>query len=363
MLTRLTLHRRVVLGGCALTVAAYLAAAAFLLSDLTIAVWIVNITTLFYILVVRTLDKRYDRAFARTSLTMSCAPRLSGFRVADRGALTREDIRSAGLFPIRRDGRELVCGVSIEGRAEDIQIRACELTAYCEMAGEKRKLGLLTGLWMEARLPGDIGARLTLAQHGALDPDTAASFYAAQDLERLPLLEDALRDHFTLYADGAGAKMAARFAHRCVPLARQAAKAGCKLLLCLRGDAIHVFLLGRSLTFRTPIRGRTRRQLWGWTGFAQPPPCVPVPKAPPGLKAPRGFSPRGLSRSGSVPSVCVLPFSPRRIIMGTQFYGTPRPARGGRESGTWTWKRSAPCGTPCTAAPSAPARRRAPGRR
>ena len=134
MLTRLTLHRRVVLGGCALTVAAYLAAAAFLLSDLTIAVWIVNITTLFYILVVRTLDKRYDRAFARTSLTMSCAPRLSGFRVADRGALTREDIRSAGLFPIRRDGRELVCGVSIEGRAEDIQIRACELTAYCEMA-------------------------------------------------------------------------------------------------------------------------------------------------------------------------------------------------------------------------------------
>ena len=71
MLTRLTLHRRVVLGGCALTVAAYLAAAAFLLSDLTIAVWIVNITTLFYILVVRTLDKRYDRAFARTSLTMS----------------------------------------------------------------------------------------------------------------------------------------------------------------------------------------------------------------------------------------------------------------------------------------------------
>lgn len=269
MLTRLTLHRRVVLGGCALTVAAYLAAAAFLLSDLTIAVWIVNITTLFYILVVRTLDKRYDRAFARASLTMSCAPRLSGFRVADRGALTREDIRSAGLFPIRRDGRELVCGVSIEGRAEDIQIRACELTAYCEMAGEKRKLGLLTGLWMEARLPGDIGARLTLAQHGALDPDTAASFYAAQDLERLPLLEDALRDHFTLYADGAGAKMAARFAHRCVPLARQAAKAGCKLLLCLRGDAIHVFLLGRSLTFRTPIRGRLTPEIVGWDRFPE----------------------------------------------------------------------------------------------
>lgn len=263
-LNKLAALRRVVLGLYAATVAAYAAAVALILVDLGAAVWVVNITTVLYLLVVRTLDKRYDRAFARSSLAASCQRRLSPFQVEDKGGLTREDIQVGGLFPVRAEGKSLVCGMGVQGQAGELGVRICELTAYCEMAGEKRKLGLLSGLWMEARLAGDAGMRLALVQHGALDPDTAAPFYAGQGLSRLPLLEEALRDNFTLYGDEAGAKGAARFARRCVPLARQAAKAGCKLMLSLHGDSIHVFLTGRSLVFRTPIRGRLTPEIAGW---------------------------------------------------------------------------------------------------
>lgn len=263
-LNKLAARRRVVLVLYAATVAAYAAAVALILVDLGAAVWVVNITTAVYLLVVRTLDKRYDRAFARSSLTMSCQRRLSPFQVEDKGALTREDVQAGGLFPIRAEGKGLVCGMGAEGQAGESGVRLCELTAYCEMAGEKRRLALLSGLWMEARLAGDAGMRLTLVQHGALDPDTAAAFYAGQGLSRLPLGEGDLRDGFTLYGDEAGAKAAARFARQCVPLARQAAKAGCKLMLSLRGRSIHVFLTGRSLVFRTPIRGRLTPEIVGW---------------------------------------------------------------------------------------------------
>ncbi len=204
MLNRLAVRRRVVLGAYAVTVAAYAAAVAMILVELGIAVWIVNLTTVFYILVVRALDKGYDRAFARANLTMSCGQRLNQLQIADKGGLTREDVRAGGLFPLRREGKELVCGMDVQGRAGDVRVRICELTAYCEISGEKKKLALLNGLWMEARLPGSTGLHLTLVQHGALDPDTAAAFYAGQGLTRLPLGEGALRDGFTLYGDEAG---------------------------------------------------------------------------------------------------------------------------------------------------------------
>ena len=264
MMNRLAVRRRVVLGAYAVTVAAYAAAVAMILVELGIAVWIVNLTTVFYILVVRALDKGYDRAFARANLTMSCGQRLNQLQIADKGGLTREDVRAGGLFPLRREGKELVWGMDVQGRGGDVRVRICELTAYCEIFGEKEKLALLNGLWMEARLPGSTGLHLTLVQHGALDPDTAAAFYAGQGLTRLPLGEGALRDGFTLYGDEAGAKAAARFARRCVPLAQQAGRAGHKLVLSLHGDAVHVFLSGRSLTFRTPIRGRLTPEIVGW---------------------------------------------------------------------------------------------------
>lgn len=265
MISGLTARRRVLLAAYVLTVAAYGAAVACMaLVSLTAAVWIVNVTTVFYILVVRTLDRRYNRAFARANLTMSCGRLLKEVRTADKGTLTREDMRARGLFPVPEQGKGLVCGLSVAGRDGAAQVQVCELTVYCDMTGEKKKLGLLNGLWMELCLPADTGLRLTLVQHNMLETETIAPFYAKQGLDRLPILEDGLREGFTLYGDGASAKAAARFVRRCVPLVRQSEKGGGRLLLSLRGDMLCAFLTGRGLTFSTPIRGKLTPEIVGW---------------------------------------------------------------------------------------------------
>lgn len=265
MMSGLTARRRVLLAAYVLTVAAYAAAVAcIILVSLTAAVWIVNVTTVFYIAVVRTLDRRYNRAFARANLTMSCGRLLDDVQTADQGALTREDMRARGLFPIPEQGKGLVCGMSVTGRQGAARVQVCELTVYCDMTGEKKKLSLLNGLWMELGLPADSGLRLTLVQHGVLETEIIAAFYAKQGLERLPILENDLREGFTLYGDEASARMAARFVRRCAPLVRQAEKGGGRLLLSLRGDMLCAFLTGRSLTFSTPIRGKLTPEIVGW---------------------------------------------------------------------------------------------------
>lgn len=265
VISGLTAQRRLLLAASLLTVAAYGAAVAcMILVSLSAAVWIVNITTVFYLLVVRTLDRRYNRAFARANLTMSCGRLLQDIQTVDKGALTREDLRARGLFPVPEQGKGLVCGMSVSGRVGTAQAQVCELTVYCDMSREQKKLSLLNGLWMELRLPADTGLQLALVQRKMFEPETIIPFYAKQGLAGLPLLESSLQEDFALYGNEASARAAARFVRRCLPLLRQAQKGGGRQLLALRGDLLCVFLTGRSLTFSTPIRGKLTPEIVGW---------------------------------------------------------------------------------------------------
>lgn len=263
-LRELSARRHLLLAAYLLTAAAYAAAVACVFINFTAAVWIVNIATVFYVAAVRTMDRRYNRAFARANLAMSCGRPLEERQILNKGTLTRDELRALQLFPMPAEGKGLVCGMQLSGRHQGMQVQACELTAYYEVAGGKRKLNLLSGLWMQLQLPADTGLQLVLLQQGLLEQGTAAPWYAAQGMESLPVLESSLRDRFALYGSTGSAGTAAQFIRRCLALTRQAEKSGGRLLLAVRGDRLCLFLSGRSLSFSTPIRGRLTPEIVGW---------------------------------------------------------------------------------------------------
>ena len=71
-LQALTRRRIALIAAYAVTVAAYAAAILLILVDLRYAVAVVNVATLFYLLVVRRMDKRYELAFANASMRYGC---------------------------------------------------------------------------------------------------------------------------------------------------------------------------------------------------------------------------------------------------------------------------------------------------
>ena len=73
-LQALTRRRIALIAAYAVTVAAYAAAILLILVDLRYAVAVVNVATLFYLLVVRRMDKRYELAFANASEPLGEAP-------------------------------------------------------------------------------------------------------------------------------------------------------------------------------------------------------------------------------------------------------------------------------------------------
>lgn len=265
VLRSLSMRRMVLLAAYAVTVAAYLTAIVWVLFDLTISLWIVNFTTIFYFFVVRTLDCRYNRAFAKANLAWGCGNQMSEPQILDKGTVTRAELAQQGLLPTKEDGSGVVCGLTITGQSAGMCFRASELTSYYNLpAGAPHKVGLLNGVWLEAELPQDSGLCLALVAKNVIDPTRCPAFYLQQGLHQLPILEESLQSEYLLFSDNDGARASGRFQRQCRQLAAQANKSGSQLLISIHGRHICAFLSRRSLVRSIPIQESVTEEILQW---------------------------------------------------------------------------------------------------
>ena len=265
VLHKLAIQRGILLAAYAVTVAAYVAAIVWVLFDLTVSLWIVNFTTIFYFCVVRTLDLRYNRAFARISLEWGCGSQVSELQVLDKGNVTRAELAQYGLLPTKEDGSGVVCGLSMVGQSDGMGFRVSELTSYYNLpAGAAHKIGLLNGVWLEAELPQDSGLHLALVAAGVIDPVRCPAFYLQQGLHQLPILEEPLQTGYLLFSDDCGDRASGRFQRQCRQLAAQANKSGSQLLISIHGRRICAFLSRRSLIRSIPILESVTEEILEW---------------------------------------------------------------------------------------------------
>lgn len=265
VLRRLSMRRRVLLSAYAVTVAAYLAAIVWVLFDLTISLWIVNFTTIFYFCVVRTLDHRYNRAFAKANLAWGCGSQMSELQVLDKGNVTRAELARQGLLPTKEDGSGVVCGLAMTGQSAGMPFRVSELTSYYNLpAGAAHKVGLLNGVWLEAELSQDSGLHLSLIAKDVIDPARCPSFYLHQGLHQVPILEAPLKSGYLLFSDDSGVRESGHFQRQCRQLAAQASKSGSQLLVSIHGRRICAFLSRRSLIRSIPIQESVTEEILQW---------------------------------------------------------------------------------------------------
>ena len=114
-LQSLTRRRIALIAAYAVTVAAYAAAILLILVDLRYAVAVVNVATLFYLLVVRRMDKRYELAFANASMRYGCGHCLQDVAVKTkaRDALSHAQVEQMSLLPTREAGGVATSGLEM----------------------------------------------------------------------------------------------------------------------------------------------------------------------------------------------------------------------------------------------------------
>lgn len=182
-LQALTRRRIALIAAYAVTVAAYAAAILLILVDLRYAVAVVNVATLFYLLVVRRMDKRYELAFANASMRYGCGHCLQDVAVKTkaRDALSHAQVEQMSLLPTREAGG-VATSMEMTGRLDGRSVKVCE-AAFCYdlPAGSRQKIGLKNGVWMELELPGT-AAHTVLVPETALDEAVCAGYYEGKGL-------------------------------------------------------------------------------------------------------------------------------------------------------------------------------------
>lgn len=268
---RLCGQKNILLAGYVLVILLYILCIVMLLIDMRISVILVNVATVFYFLVMRTMDRRYNREFVMANLSEAGKSFLDEIHVFRRGTVTCQELAQSGLIPVRERGGA-ACGISAEGFAEGKKARFCELTLCYDRAKDdadadtrkkKHAVGILDGVWADCMLPCGTGHRMVLFSAGIFDQKVIQSFYESggwkkQVIKKLPAAES-----FCMFTD-------ADVPESCVEAFLKAGKklireaGGQKLFIGTDGTRICVLLPGKRLMFDTPIRGAITEDILAW---------------------------------------------------------------------------------------------------
>lgn len=249
-------QKRFLQTGYLMVAAAYIICIVSMLVSINAAVILVNVTTLFYIFVMRTADRMYNRNFARANLRLVCERQLNQVEVFRKGTLNSGHLIECGLFPVRQSGG-LACSIAASGKTKQGQADICEITVCYDFPNpvKKHKVGILNGVWMELDLPKQERSRFVLVQKGIMDESICMEFYESQGLHKLQV-HSSEKEKFFLFGDSPDDEAAREFLADCRALIQRSGEDGHGLLLQVNGDRVCCFLCDRKLTFSTPIRGR-----------------------------------------------------------------------------------------------------------
>lgn len=264
LVRRLTNQKRVLLTGYIGVALLYGLCILMLLVDKRVSIVLVNVATVLYFFVMRTLDRRYNRHFAMATLQLVCEKQLDEVTVRSRGTITGEELSQCGLFPVRSRGGA-ACGISLEGKKGEARIRIGELTICFdrEQPDAKSKVGILDGVWMELTRPVHGKGSFTLVPETAFKKGVSPEFYERLGLKEFPIRKKDMDRNFNLYGSmDSDEKAAEEFLRSCKRLMKAAAGNG--VIIRKTGGQLCIFLIGRRLTFDTPVRGKITEDIVSW---------------------------------------------------------------------------------------------------
>lgn len=252
-LQALTRRRIALIAAYAVTVAAYAAAILLILVDLRYAVAVVNVATLFYLLVVRRMDKRYELAFANASMRYGCGHCLQDVAVKTkaRDALSHAQVEQMSLLPTREAGG-VATSMEMTGRLDGRSVKVCE-AAFCYdlPASSRQKIGLKNGVWMELELPGT-------AAHTVLDEAVCAGYYEGKGLHSFATAPRGWAVFTENDLD------AARLLRKSESLRQKLETSQSSMILAVKGNRLAAYSFPRSLSFTTPLLGQLTQEILEW---------------------------------------------------------------------------------------------------
>lgn len=258
-LQALTRRRIALIAAYAVTVAAYAAAILLILVDLRYAVAVVNVATVFYLLVVRRMDKGYNLAFANASMQYGCGRCLQDVAVKTkaRDALTHEQVARMGLLPTREAGG-VAASMEMTGKLEGRSVKVCEaMLCYDLPAGSRQKVGLKNGVWMELELAGT-AAHTVLVPKEAMDEAVCAAYYQAQGLHPFAKAPEG----WAVFTENDLA--AARLLRKSENLLHKLEKTQGSMILAVKENCLAAYTFPRSLSFTTPLMGQLTQEILEW---------------------------------------------------------------------------------------------------
>lgn len=271
LLHELSRRRKLLIAAYTVTVAAYLVSILSLLISTTLSLWIVNFTTLFYVLVVRKMDRRYDAAFSKANLSIGTGRKVDTLETMDRSSITCEYLQQRHLIPVRQKGKSVVPGLGVSGNKDQIAFYASELiTCYDVLpANGKNKISVLNGVWIETHLPRDVGYHIVLCKKGLLEESVQRDFYIQQGLYEQKIPNSPQNEAYILFADRTSETIKGKFLINCKAICQQAEKQKLLPVIQLNGNSVSVFYNHRNLVWNTPLTSKITRNILEYDRFPE----------------------------------------------------------------------------------------------
>lgn len=257
MKKRLETARVILLALYALTILAYVGAAVSVFFNTTVSLWLVNVTTVLYILVVRAVEKKYNRDYAKANIRLGMENSLQLLTFATKGTLKKEDVMASHLLPARQETGGFVVGKELRGEHGNREVVISEVTTYYpKNVSQGRKVGFLTGLWIELAVPQAVSG-FAYVDGGILETGYDPKFYDAWEGRiTAGIPQDAVCCCTPVLPDGGRA-----LAKQLNRLTEQLRKRTGAVAIGIRNGKLTVFLPKRSFDMDVPIREPIRREL------------------------------------------------------------------------------------------------------
>lgn len=258
--------RRILQIGYAVVVIAYAASVLTVFFDVPTSIMMINATTIFYFFIMRTMDKRYNRSFVQTSLKLSGEKQLDRVQVYRKGTITGSYLKERVLLPARLQGGS-ACGMGFMGRKGTVQAEVCELTVCFDRVEQeaKKKVGILTGVWMELKPEKYMEKDFILVSRAVFDSGIASEHYEQEGYHEIPICNSHYNKSFRLFGLGeASERDVDRFFGVCRKLIQKESEEDSSFMIRISGSGIYVFLVERKLVFDTPLRGEITEDIVAW---------------------------------------------------------------------------------------------------
>lgn len=255
VLKKLSVQRRVLRVGYIVSVVMFVACIAALLRSMTLALILLNTAVIFYVFVMRTLDRHYNMTFIKANLCLATAKCKESACVTRKGETCIKELADTRLLPVEEQNAGARSTLCLTSQGSGVTETIREISCYYKLEQHDRhKVGLLNGVWINIRDERFKGSGLALIQKGMLEESICPEWYLENGFHEIAIEHPQLAREFYLFGTSALDDVVSEsFLLYSKDLIRKAQEHESTLAVGTYDGGAAVFLRGRSLMVTTPI--------------------------------------------------------------------------------------------------------------